>query len=64
MITPLERRLIGLVAKYGCVDLRAIRTAYRRAEATHDPAKGSFENLFIYYYLCATDPDQDEIMRD
>lgn len=64
MISSEERRLIGLVAKFGCVDLRAIRAAYRKTQACYDPILGSFDYLFIYYYLTETDPDGDEIMRE
>jgi hypothetical protein len=66
MISEEERRLFPLVAKFGCVDLRSLRVALRKARdfSVYKPHKGQFEQLFVYYYLKETDRDGDEPMQD
>jgi hypothetical protein len=66
MISDEERRLIPLVSKFGCVDLRAVRRAIVMARnfSVYKPKKSSFEQLFVYFYLKETDPHGDVIMED
>lgn len=62
MLTQEERRLIPLVAKRGCVDIRILKTSYEKVkniktiELRH--------RLFIYHYLKEIDTDGDEPMLD
>lgn len=62
MLTQEERSLIPLVSKWGCVDIRALRHAFNIVK--NQPVKKVRDHLFMYYYLKATDPDQDEPMMD
>lgn len=62
MITQEERALIPLVAKHGCLDLRALRKAWQIVKL--QPNEAVRKHLFVYYYTREADPDKDEPMFD
>jgi hypothetical protein len=62
-ISSEDRILIPIVAKGGCVDLRALRNAREIARLKSTTQK-QFMKLFVYYYIKETDPDGDEPMLD
>lgn len=68
-MTPEERQLIPLVAKCGCVDLKALREAIERVKENKNnknPLLGSMphERQIIYFYEQITDPHGDVVMID
>jgi hypothetical protein len=66
MISDEERRLIPLVSKNGCVDLKILRKSivYARMFTANAVNEDKFKQLFVYYYLRESDPHGDEIMQD
>jgi hypothetical protein len=66
MISDEERRLIPLVSKNGCVDLKILRRALRHARTLvpYGSNEAMFRRLFVSLYLKGSDPHGDAIMED
>lgn len=61
-MNAVERSYMPLVAKNGCVDIRALRKALRLINHIRD--EHMRRRLVIYHYKRLTEPDGDVIMED